>query len=82
MLGRVKIITNGTGNLSNIIGNGDRGTIIDNNPDTIIDTLVRENNDKTFAYKMSSKLDVAYNWAMTQTWDVRAQQWILKYTSI
>ena len=81
MLGKVKLISNGAGNIKNIMGNGDRGTIIDNNPDTIVDTLVRENNDKTFAYKMSSKLDVAYNWAMTQTWDVRAQQWILKYTN-
>ena len=76
MLGRVKLITNGAGNIKNVIGNGDRGTIIDNNPDTIVNTLMRENNDKTFAYEMNSKLDSAYNWAMTQTWDVRAHQWL------
>ena len=76
MLGRVKLITNGAGNIKNIIGEGDRGTMIDNNPDTIIDTLVRENSDKTLAYKMNKKMDEAYAWAMTQTWDVRAHQWL------
>lgn len=76
MLGRVKLITNGAGNIKNIIGGGDRGTMIDNNPDTIIDTLVREVSDKTLAYKMNKKMDEAYAWAMTQTWDVRAHQWL------
>jgi hypothetical protein len=76
MLGKVKIITNGAGNLKNIIGEGDRGTMIDNNPATIIDTLVGEVNDKTVAVKMNSKMDKAYVWAMTQTWDVRAHQWL------
>ncbi len=79
MLGRVKIISNGSGNIKNIMGDGDRGTMIDNNPDTIIDILNTETNDKTLAYTMNKKLDDARVWAMTQTWDIRAHQWLLMF---
>ena len=57
MMARVKIITNGTGNIINLMNGGDNGTIIDNNPDTIIDTLKNDIDDRTTAMRMFKCLD-------------------------
>lgn len=65
MVGGVKIVTTGTGNIKNLIGNGDRGLICDMNPDTIINNLTTV--DKTTQ---------AYEFAVKQNWNKRVGEWI------
>ena len=76
MIAKVKLLTNGTGNIKNIIDNGGRGMMIDDNPDTIKEYLIRDVNDKTFAMKWSKQTDKAYKWAVKQTWDIRVNEWL------
>ena len=76
MIAKVKLLTNGTGNIKNIIDNGGRGMMIDDNPDTIKEYLIRDVNDKTFAMKWSKQTDKAYKWAVKQTWEIRVNEWL------
>ncbi len=76
MMAKVKLLTNGAGNIKNIIGMGERGMLTDDNPATIKETLIRDVNDKTFAMKWSKQTDKAYNWAVKQTWDIRVNEWL------
>ena len=76
MMARVKIITNGTGNIINLMNGGDNGTIIDNNPDTIIDTLKNDIDDRTTAMRMFKCLDKAESFARENNWDVRVNEWL------
>ena len=71
MMGKVKIITNGTGNIINLIGNGERGIVCDMNPDTIIKTIMNTD-DKTW----ETKINNAYEWARKQNWSVRVKEWL------
>jgi glycosyltransferase involved in cell wall biosynthesis len=71
MMGGVRIITNGTGNIMNLIGNGDRGVICDMNPDTIIETIISTSDD-TWREKTTN----AYEWARQQNWGNRVNDWI------
>ena len=71
MMGKVKIITNGTGNIKNLIDNGDRGVICDMNPDTIIETIMNTSDD-TWEIKTNN----AYKWAIEQSWENRVNEWI------
>ena len=71
MMGGVRIITNGTGNIMNLIGNGDRGVICDMNPDTIIKTIMNTSDD-TWREKTTN----AYEWAVKQNWDNRVNEWL------
>tara|TARA_B110000211_G_scaffold193034_1_gene220576 strand:- start:2882 stop:3997 length:1116 start_codon:yes stop_codon:yes gene_type:complete len=82
MLSNTKLLTNGTGNIKNIVGNGDRGMIIDNNPATIKETLMRDVNDRSFAREWSNKTIVAREWAIKQTWDNRVNEWITLINNI
>ena len=66
MMGKVKIITNGTGNIINLIGNGERGIVCDMNPDTIIKTIMNTD-DKTWEKKVNN----TYEWARKQNWNNR-----------
>ena len=72
MMGNVKIITNGTGNLKNLV-NDKRGTIVEINTDEIIETIVDDNNNPG---KLTSKLAHAYAFARNQNWDVRVKEWL------
>ena len=72
MMGNVKIITNGTGNLKNLV-NDKRGTIVEINADEIIETIVDDNNNPG---KLTSKLAHAYAFARNQNWDVRVKEWL------
>jgi hypothetical protein len=76
MKGKVKILTNGSGNIINLVGNGDRGEICDINPDTIIDTLVRDTTDTEFKRTWEDKTNVAYEWVMEQNWYERVIDWV------
>jgi glycosyltransferase involved in cell wall biosynthesis len=71
MMGGVRILTNGTGNIMNLIGNGDRGVICDMNPDTIIETIMNTSDD-TWREKTTN----AYEWAVKQNWGNRVNDWI------
>tara|TARA_B100000787_G_scaffold10994_2_gene8217 strand:- start:1121 stop:2236 length:1116 start_codon:yes stop_codon:yes gene_type:complete len=76
MMANVKLLTNGTGNIKNIIGQGGRGTMIDDNPATINEYMLRDVNDKTFSRKWSKQTVNAKRWAMKQTWDIRVNEWL------
>ena len=80
MMGKVKILTNGTGNIMNLIGKGSRGEICDMNPDTIIDTLIKDTTDKTFSEAWMSKTKKAYTWASKQNWNTRTDEWLKMIT--
>ena len=71
MMGKVKIITNGTGNIINLIGNGHRGEICDMNPDMIINKIINAS-DRMW----DKKLRNAYNWVTQQNWNVRVNEWL------
>ena len=75
MMAKVKCMTNGTGNLKNLFS-GDRGMIINDNPATIGKMITRDKTDRTFARKWVKQTDKAYEWAKTQTWDVRVNEWL------
>jgi hypothetical protein len=73
MMGRVKLIHNGTGNLGALIGDT-RGTMIEGlDADKIIQTIVNDNNDPK---PMSDKAAVANTFAMEQNWNTRVDEWI------
>ena len=76
MMGKVKILTNGSGNIMKLIGNGDRAEICDMNPDTIIDTLIKDTTDKTFSDTWKTKTTKAYTWARKQNWETRVNEWV------
>jgi glycosyltransferase involved in cell wall biosynthesis len=72
MLGNVKIITNGTGNIKNLV-NDKRGTIVGIDADEIIKTIVDDNNNPG---KLTSKLAHAYAFARHQNWGIRVKEWM------
>lgn len=73
MMGRVKLIHNGTGNLGALIGDT-RGTMIEGlDANNIIQTIVSDNNNPK---PMSDKVAVANRFAMEQNWDTRVNEWI------
>ena len=73
MMGRVKLIHNGTGNLGALIGDT-RGTMIEGlDADKIIQAIVNDNNDPK---PMSDKAVVANTFAMEQNWNTRVDEWI------
>jgi hypothetical protein len=74
LMGKVKCITNGTGNIKNII-TPDRGEIVDINPDTIKNILVKDATDKTFNAEWNSKTEQGKAWAMKQNWGNRVMEW-------
>ena len=76
MMGGVKILTNGTGNIKNLIGMGSRGEMIDMiDPDVVSDILLRDKIDIEFNNRWVMKAKIAQRWAQTQNWDDRVKQW-------
>ena len=49
MISNTKLLTNGPGNIKHIVGMGERGMLINNNPATIKEMLLRDVNDRSFA---------------------------------
>ena len=74
LMGEVKCITTGTGNIKNII-TPNRGEICDMNPDTVKEILIRNNTDKEYSDKWNNKSIKAKLWAETQNWNERAIEW-------
>ena len=74
LMGEVKCITTGTGNIKNII-TPDRGVIIDMNPDYVKKILIKNNTDKEYSDKWRNKSIKAKLWAETQNWNERVIEW-------
>ncbi len=76
MLSNTKLLTNGPGNIKNIVGMGERGMLINNNTAMVGEMLLRDVNDRSFAREWSNKTIVAREWAIKQTWDNRVIEWV------
>tara|TARA_B100002019_G_scaffold227049_1_gene200149 strand:- start:179 stop:1288 length:1110 start_codon:yes stop_codon:yes gene_type:complete len=72
MMGNVKIITNGTGNLKNLVTE-DRGTIVGDDVNEIWEAIIA---DKINPAIMGKKVNNAYNFACGENWKVRTQEWL------
>ena len=70
MMGKVKIITNGTGNIKHLIG-GTKGIVM-NNPDDTINFIERD----MINPHIDPRLNEAYDYAVEQNWDNRVKEWI------
>ena len=76
MMGKVKIMTTGTGNIMSLIGSGDRGEICDMNPDTVINNLLNDINKPLYNTRQTNKVNKALRWAKNENWDNRVNEWI------
>ena len=76
MVGKVKIMTTGTGNIMNLIGNGDRGEICTMDPDTVINDLLNDINKPLYNTRQTNKVNKALRWAKNENWDNRVNEWI------
>tara|TARA_R110000796_G_scaffold34430_1_gene88951 strand:+ start:2003 stop:3118 length:1116 start_codon:yes stop_codon:yes gene_type:complete len=77
MLQKVKIITNGAGNIKNLIDDGERGIMVDEiNPDLILEYLVGDIKSKLLSYRWGEMVEKAYEWAKEQSWDNRVKEWV------
>tara|TARA_R110000751_G_scaffold304543_1_gene420098 strand:+ start:438 stop:1589 length:1152 start_codon:yes stop_codon:yes gene_type:complete len=76
MVGKVKIMTTGTGNIMNLIGNGDRGEICTMDPDTVINDLLNDINKPLYNTRQTNKVNKAATWARNENWDNRVNEWI------
>ena len=74
LMGGVKCITNGTGNIKNII-TPNRGEIVDMNPDTVRNILVRDMIDEKYNNEWNRKLQTNKQWASGQNWATRVLDW-------
>ena len=76
MMGKVKIMTTGTGNIMSLIGNGDRGEICTMDPDTVINDLLNDINKPIYNTRQTNKVNKAVTWARNENWDNRVNEWI------
>ena len=76
MMGKVKIMTTGTGNIMSLIGNGDRGEICTMDPDTVINDLLNDINKPIYNTRQTNKVNKALRWAKNENWDNRVNEWI------
>ena len=76
MVGKVKIMTTGTGNIMSLIGNGDRGEICTMDPDTVINDLLNDINKPIYNTRQTNKVNKAFTWARNENWDNRVNEWI------
>ena len=76
MVGKVKIMTTGTGNIMSLIGNGDRGEICTMDPDTVINDLLNDINKPLYNTRQTNKVNKAATWARNENWDNRVNEWI------
>ena len=77
MIQKVKIITNGAGNIKNLIDDGERGIMMDEiNPDLILEYLIGDTKNKLLSYRWGTMVENAYEWAKEQSWDKRVYEWV------
>ena len=76
MMGKVKIMTTGTGNIMSLIGSGDRGEICTMDPDTVINDLLNDINKPIYNTRQTNKVNKALRWAKNENWDNRVNEWI------
>ena len=76
MMGKVKIMTTGTGNIMNLIGSGDRGELCTMDPDTVINDLLNDINKPIYNTRQTNKVNKALRWAKNENWDNRVNEWI------
>ncbi|MDB4414427.1 hypothetical protein N9034_00785 [bacterium] len=76
MMGKVKIMTTGTGNIMNLIGSGDRGEICTMDPDSVINDLLNDINKPIYNTRQTNKVNKAATWARNENWDNRVNEWI------
>ena len=76
MMGKVKIMTTGTGNIMNLIGSGDRGEICTMDPDSVINDLLNDINKPLYNTRQTNKVNKAATWARNENWDNRVNEWI------
>jgi len=76
MMGKVKIMTTGTGNIMNLIGSGDRGEICTMDPDSVINDLLNDINKPLYNTRQTNKVNKASRWAKNENWDNRVNEWI------
>jgi len=76
MMGKVKIMTTGTGNIMNLIGSGDRGEICTMDPDSVINDLLNDINKPLYNTRQTNKVNKALRWAKNENWDNRVNEWI------
>jgi len=76
MMGKVKIMTTGTGNIMSLIGSGDRGEICTMNPDSVINDLLNDTNKPLYNTRQTNKVNKALRWAKNENWDNRVNEWI------
>jgi len=76
MMGKVKIMTTGTGNIMSLIGSGDRGEICTMDPDSVINDLLNDINKPLYNTRQTNKVNKALRWAKNENWDNRVNEWI------
>jgi len=76
MAAKVKILTNGPGNIKHLINKGTRGELIDANPDLIIETLLKDVESPEFHSNWYWKREQAWSWSQKQTWENRVDEWL------
>ena len=76
MMGKVKIMTTGTGNIMSLIGSGDRGEICTMDPDSVINDLLNDINKPLYNTRQTNKVNKALRWASNENWDNRVNEWI------
>ena len=76
MMGKVKIMTTGTGNIMSLIGSGDRGEICTMDPDSVINDLLNDINKPIYNTRQTNKVNKALRWASNENWDNRVNEWI------
>jgi len=76
MMGKVKIMTTGTGNIMSLIGSGDRGEICTMDPDSVINDLLNDTNKPLYNTRQTNKVNKALRWAKNENWDNRVNEWI------
>ena len=76
MMGKVKIMTTGTGNIMSLIGSGDRGEICTMDPDSVINDLLNDINKPIYNTRQTNKVNKALRWARNENWDNRVNEWI------
>ena len=76
MLGKVKIMTTGTGNIMSLIDGGNRGEICTMDPDTVINDLLNDINKPIYNTRQTNKVNKAVRWAKNENWDNRVNEWI------
>ena len=75
MMGKVKIITTAPGNISNLIDKGNRGILLSppySQPSEVLNILIQDSNENK---PTNTKILKAYEWAQTQNWENRTNEW-------